>query len=205
MKLSSTPKALRYAVGVAAIAIGAAACVPTTPPGTTTTTSEAPVTVPACVEQPGSVTVGSVTLSASQVTCLEVGDVVTVSGSGYNTTGNLGTRPPFSGLPAGAYVIFGEFAEVWQPSLGNAVAPGSTRKSLTQQWAVPNPTFTNNTNGQLPYVLLQADGTFSTQITIAAPTNTNPNLGFATYAGGGAINAAEELFLAASWAPAPAE
>jgi hypothetical protein len=204
MKLSSTPKALRYALGVAAIAVGAVACVPTTPPGTTTTTSEPPVTVPACVEQPGSVTSGSVTLTVSQATCLEVGDVVTVTGAGYTTTGNLGTRPPFAAQPAGVYVVFGEFATTWQPSLGTAVAPSSTRKSLSQRWAIPEPTFTAS-GGQPPYALLESNGTFSVDVTIAAPTNTNPNLGVATYAGSGAVNAAEELLVPVSWAPAPAE
>ncbi|MHB1138317.1 MAG: hypothetical protein ACYC2O_05115 [Microthrixaceae bacterium] len=199
MKLSSTPLALRFAVGAAALAIGAVACVPETPPTTTTSTTAS--TVPVCAEQPGSATVGSVTLTVSQATCLEVGDVVTVTGSGYTTTGNLGGRPPFPGQPAGVYAIFGEFADVWQPSLGSAVTPSSTRKVLTQQWAIPEPTFTA-AGGAPTYVLLEADGTFTTELTISAAQGANPNLAFATYPGSGAVNAAEEILIPASWAPA---
>lgn len=223
MKLSTPSRVVRYSIGAAVLAVGIAACVPTTPPATTTTTTEstttttesttttteAPTTtttsttVPACVEQPGSATVGSVTLTVSQATCLEVGDVVTVSGSGYTTTGNLGTRAPFNGQPSGNYVIFGEFANVWQPSLGSAVAPSSTRKVITQKWALPDPTYSAATTIPNPsYVLIAPDGTFSTTLTIGAPANTNPNLGFATYGGSGATNAAEEILIPATWKPA---
>lgn len=173
------------AVGASlALALAVGACTPEPPAG--------------CVEEPGTVTSGPVTLTVSQATCLEPGDVVTVTGSGYTTTGNLGSRPPFAGKPAGVYVVLGELAETWRPS---ELAPGSARKVITQQWAVTDPTFSESTNQELPYVLLAADGTFTSSLTVGEPTGSNPNLGFATYAGSGAVNAGEELLVPASWAP----
>ena len=108
-------------------------------------------------------------------------------------------------MPSGNYVVFGKFADVWQPSLGTAAAPGSTRTIISQKWPIPEPTFTFS-GGELPYVLLQADGSFSTTVTIAEnTTSANPNYGFAVYGGSGATNANEEIFIPASFAPVEAD
>lgn len=181
------------AVAGAALALVLAACIPPAPPTTTTTTTSS--TVPGCVPQPGTVTQGSVTLSVSKATCLEVGDEVTVTGSGYTTTGNLGTRPPLLGQPAGVYVQFGEYQDVWRYSES---APSDARKQIAQKWALPSPSYELMGSGAA-YGHIQSDGTFEVTLTVGAPVGQNPNLGFVTYAGGGAVNAAEELFVPASW------
>ncbi len=193
---------------IAGAALVGAACVPDPAPGTTTTTTEATTTTvadPGCVGVPATATNGAATVTVSKVTCLEVGDEITVTGTGFTTTGNIGTRPPFSGQPSGNYVVWGKFADVWQPSLGTAVAPGSTRTIISQKWPIPEPTFTAS-GGALPYVLLEADGSFTTTVTIAENTSSaNPNYGFAVYGGSGATNAAEEFFFPGSFAPVEAD
>jgi hypothetical protein len=190
------------AVAGAALTLVLAACIPPAPPTTTTTsttsttsTTTTSSTVPQCVPEPATVSQGDVTLTVSQATCLEVGDEVTVTGSGYNTTGNLGTRPPLLGLPAGVYVQFGEYADVWKYS---EIKDGAARKPISQVWALPSPSF-EIMGGSAAYAKIAPDGTFELTLTIGAPLDANPNLGFVTYAAGGAVNAAEELFVPASW------
>ena len=180
------------AVAGAALTLVLAACTAPTPPTTTTTTSS---TVPSCVPEPATLTQGSVTLTVSKVTCLEVGAEVAVTGSGYTATGNIGTRFPLPGQPAGVYVAFGEFADNWRYSES---APSSARKILSQMWALPSPSF-ENVGGGAGLTHLAADGTFSTTLTISEAQGANPNLAFVTYAGSGAVNPAEELFIPASW------
>jgi len=76
-------------------------------------------------------------VTASKTTDLVPGETVTVTGVGFLPSAN-GTRPPLSGQPSGVYVTFGKFAAVWQPSLGSATAPSSTRSIITQLWALPD-------------------------------------------------------------------
>jgi hypothetical protein len=188
------------AVAGAALALVLAACIPPAPPTTTITTStttSTSTTVPGCVPEPASVTQGGVTLSVSQATCLEVGDEVTVTGSGYTTTGNLGTRPPLQGQPGGVYVLFGEFADPWRPSQG---AAGAARRSIVQQWALPASSYAfMSAFGQPGLVQMTPQGGFTTTLTIEAPVGQNPTLGIATYAGSGSVNAGEELLVPVSF------
>src|SRR5688500_17259834 len=44
------------------------------------------------------------------------GKTVSITGSGFDPAAAIGTRPPLSGQPSGSYVVFGKFADVWQPS-----------------------------------------------------------------------------------------
>jgi hypothetical protein len=194
MSRSTTRQRGLVAAGSVALAIVASACFPQDPPVTT-----APTTVPECVPAPVTVTNGAATLTVSQANCLEVGDEITVTGSGYTTTGNVGTRAPFPGRPSGVYVVHGEFADPWRPSAG--VASGA-RKVLSQHWAVPEPTYTENTNQQAPYVPMDASGGFSVTVTVAESTGTNPTLGVATYPGSGATNAGEEILIPLTLDPA---
>ncbi|MFI5043673.1 MAG: hypothetical protein ACHQDC_02675 [Acidimicrobiales bacterium] len=175
----------------AIVMVGAACTQNPTPPTDTT-----PPTIPECLPTSGSATSTSgATITVSQVTCLEVGDVVTVTGSGFTSTGNLGGRPPLAGQPAGVYAVFGEFADTWRPSQG---AVSASRKILTQMWAIPAPSY-SVLGGAAGTVLMAADGSFTADVTIAAPTNTHPTLAFATYGGSGSVNADEELQVVASF------
>ncbi|TDC45726.1 hypothetical protein E1212_28445, partial [Jiangella ureilytica] len=68
---------------------------------------------------------------------LAYGDTIVVRGSGFDPGGNVaptGNRPPIpAGVPAGSYVVFGSFADTWQPSTG---APSSARTVGAQTWAL---------------------------------------------------------------------
>lgn len=119
------------------------------------------------------------------------GEVITVTGSGFDPAANIGTRPPFGGQAAGVYVIFGKFAETWRPSEG---APSSARRVIDQKWAIPPAAWAavGGTNPQ--YVPLNADGTFTAQLTIAPNETLAGNYAVVTYAGSGAVNASQELY-----------
>lgn len=178
------------------LALGVTACVPDpgpSDPGTTTTTTAE------CVPAPGTATSPSgATLTVSKVTCLEVGDVVTITGSGYTATGNLGTRPPLSGQPAGVYAAFGRYLPVWQYS---ANAPAGARINGDNRWVLPAPSYAVLAGAE-GTVLMAADGSFQSTLTITEiEASTDHTYSFVTYAGGGAKNANEELRIAASFAP----
>ena len=124
------------------------------------------------------------------------GETVTVSGTGFDPDANLSTRPPIPvGQPTGVYVVFGKFADTWQPSAG---AASSTRRVIDQRWAMPPASATAAGLLSHPqYVPLNPDGTFSATLDVVP----NPALeahydyGVVTYAAGGAApNAAQERF-----------
>ncbi|MCZ4497630.1 MAG: hypothetical protein JWQ74_183 [Marmoricola sp.] len=143
-----------------------------------------------------------VTVSQTEVSA-NGSTVVTVNGSGFLPALALGTRPPLSGVPAGAYVMFGKFAPVWQPSTGAASSTrtGATVGSGGQKWAVPAsavPTVGGATGGA---VTLNPDGTFTTKIRIsksvidaAGGAVGNVNYGIYTYPGSGAVAPSYETY-----------
>lgn len=158
--------------------LGATACAPPPPPPPPTCSSATPV----------------LEVDRDLSSLDPAGEVVTITGRGFTTTGNLGTRPPLLGQPGGVYVTFGRFADVWKPSAG---APSSARQIAVQKWALPEPSYsTLNPLGTNPdVVLMDGEGCFTAQILVSPVAGTNPNLGIAVYPGSGAVNAAEEFFL----------
>ncbi|PZF81470.1 HtaA domain-containing protein [Jiangella anatolica] len=140
---------------------------------------------------------------------LTYGDTIVVRGSGFDPNGNVapeGNRPPIpAGVPAGAYVVFGSFADTWQPSAG---APSSSRTVGAQKWALAQAAL-----DQVPvqyqdairaqWAEIEADGTFTAELTLAKPTDrttgepvewpADTTLGVYTYAAGGTTNADQEL------------
>jgi hypothetical protein len=132
------------------------------------------------------------------------GEVVTVSGSGFDPSANLSTRPPVpTGMPAGVYVVFGRFAPVWKPSAG---APSSARQVISQRWAMPQASINAAVAAFGPnpqYVPLQPDGTFTTTLLVRPDDTKTGTYAVATWAGGGAVpNPAQELFTPISFRPA---
>ncbi|WP_116949299.1 HtaA domain-containing protein [Jiangella endophytica] len=140
---------------------------------------------------------------------LTYGDTVVVKGEGFDPEGNVapeGNRPPIpAGVPAGAYVVFGSFADQWQPSQG---APSSARTVGSQQWALAQAAldlvpaqYQDAIRAQ--WADVQPDGTFTAELTLAKPVDrttgepvewpdgTTP--GVYTYAAGGTVNADQEL------------
>ncbi|MGX5682649.1 HtaA domain-containing protein [Schumannella luteola] len=150
-----------------------------------------PEAQPALYAQPAAEVTGPAAIEVSQTSGFDPATTtqVTVTGSGFTTTGNVGTRPPLSGIPAGVYVVFGKFADNWRPSTG---AASSTRTVLDQKWAAPGAPSALAGNAQ--YVPLNADGTFTATLTVAPGTSANPNYGIYTYPASGAVNPAEELY-----------
>jgi hypothetical protein len=177
---------------VALVATTALACVPETPwepaPTTTTTTTTTTPTPPPRV---------TVTPDPTDIA---PGTTVTVTGNGFDPAGNIGTRPPLAGQPAGVYVVFGRFADPWKPSAG---APGSARQIIQQKWALPaasrailDPTFSNPA-----FVTMNPDGTFTAELTLTEAPGTNPTYGVAVFPGSGAINPDDEFLVPVTFAP----
>lgn len=146
-----------------------------------------------CFPDPGLPPTVGAAISVSKTVGIQPGDVITVSGTGFTPTGNIGTRPPLAGAPAGVYVVFGQFAEVWKPS-----ANAGGRTVLLQKWALPQSSidalvaFPWNQDPD-EFVTIGADGSWTAQITVPAFDPAGSGYGFAVYPGSGASNAGEEL------------
>jgi hypothetical protein len=128
------------------------------------------------------------------------GDTVTVTGRGFDPTGNVGTRPPLAGQPAGVYVAFGIFADTWQPSRG---APASSRQVLVQRWVVPPAAYAVlNPLGTNPEVVLMADdGSFTVTLPVSDPGRP---AAVAVYPGSGAVNPDDEFLVPLAFGAEPA-
>ncbi|GLU88566.1 hypothetical protein Agsp01_08210 [Agromyces sp. NBRC 114283] len=144
-------------------------------------------------------------VSVSKTTGLDAaGEVVTVSGTGFSpvSPSTDGTRPPLAGKFGGAYVVFGSFLDVWQPSVG---APSSARVVDSQKWVV-NPEDVATIGGAARgAVAIEADGSFRVELTVREfeKALADGNYGIATYSGGGAKHAGFETFTPIEFAAAP--
>lgn len=150
---------------------------------------------------PGSATGSEVdgstpTVTVSDTSGLELGDTITVTGSGFDPTSNTGTRPPLLGQAAGVYVVFGNFADEWRPSEG---AAGSARSTSDTRWVLPEssapvPPFDDTQQAQR--VDLEDDGSFTTTLEVTE-TTAQPGgadgYGVFVYPGSGASNPNHEL------------
>ncbi|WP_203336897.1 Ig-like domain repeat protein [Nocardioides limicola] len=140
-------------------------------------------------------------IEVSQVEFSTVGSVeVTVTGSGFDPSLVMATRPPLSGSSGGVYVVFGRFADQWRPSTG---ATGSARVNSDQKWAVLAGDMSTVGGSNAGAVELTPDGTFTAVLTVdkdavdaVADAHANAenlvNYGIFTYPGGGAVNAEYE-------------
>ena len=135
-------------------------------------------------------------VTSAEGVALKAGDTVVVRGSGYDPAANVGGRgvPIPANLPQGTYVVFGNFAETWQPSKG---AASSARSVGSQVWAlaedvldqVPAP-FQSAIRAQ--WVDIAEDGTFEATLTLKDTPATPGSYGVYTYAAGGVVNADQE-------------
>lgn len=132
------------------------------------------------------------------------GDTITVTGTGFLPSLNIGTRPPYSGVPAGVYIAFGKFADVWKPSAG---AASSTRATLPQadggvKWAVPVTPLPAGT----AYVQLAADGSFTATVAVKQGFTGEPttgNYGIYTYPGSGGTAPSYETYTPVTFSTTP--
>lgn len=169
----------------AAIVVLAAACVPPPPPTTTTTTTTT-TTVPAGP----AITIDPLPVEVTP------GTTVTVTGTGFDPAGYLGTRPPFLGQPGGVFVVFARAGDPWRPSQG---APGSSRQIISQKWALPQAQF-DQLVGNPAAVLMNPDGSFTTTLTLNEAVGTG-QYKILVYPGSGAVDATAELEVPVSFAP----
>ncbi len=121
---------------------------------------------------------------------------ITVRGTGFTPSLAIAGRPPLAGKPAGSYVIFGKFAEKWQPTLD---APADGRKVIDQKWAVSAADMATIGGPGRGAAELRPDGTFTTTLTISkaaadAVVLDGGRVGVYTYAGGGAKQALYETY-----------
>ena len=118
------------------------------------------------------------------------------------------------GQPVGVvFVAFGAFAPDWRPSQD---APAESRSGQTRSataWAmspsalaqVPDVPFDLRRTIRQQWVPLADDGTFTARIVITPPASVpeGARYGVYSYAGAGAVNAAEELYVPVTFDPAP--
>lgn len=157
------------------------------------------LTAAACVPPaPSPPTVGAEISVSPEPAAVAAGTTVTVDGTGFTATGNLGTRPPFFNQPAGVYVVFGRFGDPWRPSEG---APASSRQVIDQVWALPAAQYAALGGASNPDLALMApDGSFTVELELDEATGTG-DYGIVTYAGSGAVNSGEELLVPVTFAP----
>ncbi|MGI9823504.1 HtaA domain-containing protein [Agromyces sp. Marseille-Q5079] len=115
------------------------------------------------------------------------GDTVTVRGAGFLPAGaaTTGTRPPLAGTFSGAYVVFGSFADGWQPSAGGAAA---LRKVDAQKWAVHASELATIGGANAGGIVIGKGGSFESTLTVREFEGAleNGRYGVYTYPGGGA-------------------
>ena len=121
---------------------------------------------------------------------------VKVKGSGFlpHAPETSGNRPPLLDQFGGAYVLFGSFADVWQPSAG---APATARNKVQQKWAVPADKVAAVGGDKAGAIVLTAEGTFETELSLTfdeANAIAGGSWGIATFAGGGGMYAPFETF-----------
>lgn len=153
------------------------------------------------------------TVTVSQTTGLQAGDIVTVTGTGFTARAGTtadGTRPPLSnGSFGGVYIAFGRYADVWKPS---AQAASSTRKNApgaaSVKWAVHSADLATIGGANAGGIVVDpTTGNFTAQITVDDNFTNMPstgNFGIYTYGGGGTKPAAFETYTPITFAsPTP--
>lgn len=146
------------------------------------------------------VSVPTPTVTVSKSTGLNAnGETITVSGTGFfpNPNATTGTRPPLAGKFSGAYVAFGKFADVWKPS-ENAASTARTALGSATKWGVSAADVaTIDPGAEGTGIVINADGTFTTELTVMPNFSGAPatgNYGIYTYGGGGAKYAPFETY-----------
>lgn len=208
-------------IGTVAIAAGENATVPFTPqlgthsvqamftPSDTSAflASESTTVVVEAIEASVSETPGSIAPRVEVLGALQNLDptrshVVNIRGTGFVQSGTStnGTRPPLAGKFSGAYVVFGSFLEVWQPSAG---AKSAARSIIEQKWALP---MASKDTAGASWVELSTDGTFETSLTLSYSETqalANGRFGIYTYSGSGAVYAPFETYTPVTFLPVP--
>lgn len=140
------------------------------------------------------------------------GDKIVIKGSGFDPEANIGGggMPIPNTLPQGSYIVFGNFAEEWQPSVG----VDSTQRAVgSQAWVLSKSVLDQvpaNFQGAIKaqWAELAEDGTFEATLTVGPPTNRNGTpatlpengiYGVYSYGAAGVVNADQELGVAVNY------
>lgn len=149
-------------------------------------------------------------LELSRTTFLPNGQAeVTVTGSGFDPTAVMATRPPL-GPPSGnnsggVYIAVGKFPENWRPSAG---AGRDARPAADVDWAVEADDIETVGGAAAGGIELTPAGTFTASLIVdraaldEAAGETGANYGIYTYPGGGATNATFETYTPITFAKA---
>lgn len=137
-------------------------------------------------------------------TPLQAGDTVVIRGTNFDPEANIATgRPPITaGDAAGVYIVFGNFAEAWQPSIEGTSS--GDRVGAADAWALTDATFDNIDPRfvsivEAQRVVMTPEGSFEATLTLEdvpadTPSPENASYGVFTYAAGdAAANPSEEL------------
>ncbi|MFV0320705.1 MAG: HtaA domain-containing protein [Microbacterium sp.] len=142
------------------------------------------------------------------------GDELVVKGTGYDPVGNVGGMgmPIPADLPQGTFVVFGSFADDWQPSTGNGTAT-RVMNNAARQWALAESVLVqvsepNQSVIRSAWTPIADDGSFTATVKVAAPAAplADGNWGIYTYPGGVGTppNAAQEQSVLVDYAGARA-
>jgi hypothetical protein len=149
------------------------------------------------------------TVTVDKTVVNPAGDTVTVTGTGFDPTLAIGTRPPLSGQQSGTYAVFGTFLDVWKPSLGTTVAPSTARKVSTQRWAVPaDKLATIDPTSSGVGIVLSPEGSFTATLAVQRGFTgalANGNYGIYTYGGSGAVAPSFETYTPITFEAATAD
>ncbi|WP_346764783.1 HtaA domain-containing protein [Rhodococcus sp. HNM0569] len=145
---------------------------------------------------------------------VRAGDTITVHGQGFDPGANREglPLPVLPGTPHGVFVTFGAFSPHWRPSEGAPSDARGEQRSNTA-WvldddalaAVPDAPFDFRRTIRQQWVPLNDDGSFTAEITVSEVKDApdDARYGIYSYAGAGAVNAAEEHFIPVDFDPAP--
>jgi len=131
------------------------------------------------------------------------GDTLVVKGSGFDPAANVGGMgvPIPSTLPQGTFVVFGSFADQWQPSTG-AASSTRTMNAQSRVWALAEDVLDQvpsqfQSTIRASWAPIDATGAFEAHVVVTSPASplADGNWGVYTYPGGVGTpaNAAQEL------------
>ena len=138
-------------------------------------------------------------------TVVHRGDVLYVHGTGFSPEANRGgfPMPVPPGVPNGVFVLYGAFPDGWRASEG-APEEARTHPHDRMAWVMPDASL--NAVPDVPIDMrrtiareaqtMNRDGSFTAELVVDPPEETaGDNFGVYVYAGGGSVNAAEEIYV----------
>lgn len=138
-------------------------------------------------------------------TVVHRGDVLYVHGTGFSPEANRGgfPMPVPPGVPNGVFVLYGAFPDGWRASEG-APEEARTHPHDRMAWVMPDASL--NAVPDVPIDMrrtiareaqtMNQDGSFTAELVVDPPEETaGDNFGVYVYAGGGSVNAAEEIYV----------